>query len=434
MRKRIISWAAALLALFPRLCAAGSAGADPFDFLFLDAGARAVGMGGAYTALASDANALLYNPAGLAGVLRPEATFMHNQYLQGVGQEYVGVALRRGLGAALSFVRSGNVPRTTISNPDGTGLGSAGLTDLALSAGYGRRIGGPLALGAAGKMIHESIDGFSRTGFALDLGAAYAVRAAPGLRLGAALQNVGPDVRAQGGRERLPLNARLGCAYGFSVKGSESVVSLDVTKERSEGMLVAFGAEAVVAGQMPVRFGFSTRNSAGTGVTAGLGWRFSDASLDYAFVPFGDLGAAHRFSMTYRWGGSRRETAPAPGRFSSEFNAIPALPPTTPARTVPAGVSTRTPASPSPEPAAAPAPLPAQPAVVAQVLVFGLQRVQESAVRALLSVREGAVYPEEDRTKDVAALRASGLFSAAYIVAAHLTGDTVRVDVTLVEK
>jgi len=59
-----------ILSLAPaRPCLAGI-GAEPFDFIFLDAGARPAALGGAYTSLAMDANALLYNPAGLAGTLK----------------------------------------------------------------------------------------------------------------------------------------------------------------------------------------------------------------------------------------------------------------------------------------------------------------------------------------------------------------------------
>ena len=44
------------------------------SFTVLGAGARAAGMGGAFTALADDASAASFNPAGLALLLRPEAT------------------------------------------------------------------------------------------------------------------------------------------------------------------------------------------------------------------------------------------------------------------------------------------------------------------------------------------------------------------------
>ncbi|MBI5245511.1 MAG: hypothetical protein HY922_17755, partial [Elusimicrobia bacterium] len=77
MKARLL---ALVLLSWPRLSHA-AAGAEPFNFLFLDANARAVGMGGAYTALARDSNALLYNPAGLGLVDEHEATFMHNEHV-----------------------------------------------------------------------------------------------------------------------------------------------------------------------------------------------------------------------------------------------------------------------------------------------------------------------------------------------------------------
>ena len=85
-----------------------AAGASSLDFLNLDANARAVALGGAYTALASDANALLYNPAGLGGLKTHEATLMHNEYVQGLTQEYAGVATRQGFGGALNYLRFGD--------------------------------------------------------------------------------------------------------------------------------------------------------------------------------------------------------------------------------------------------------------------------------------------------------------------------------------
>lgn len=57
-------------------------------------GVRPLGMGGAFTAVVNDANAPLYNPAGLAQVTRPEASFMSSRLFTGlegvdVGQNYL---------------------------------------------------------------------------------------------------------------------------------------------------------------------------------------------------------------------------------------------------------------------------------------------------------------------------------------------------------
>jgi len=310
-----------------RPCAA-AAGAEPFDFLFLDANARAVGLGGAYTALARDSNALLYNPAGLGRVGRHEATFMHNSYFEGVSQEYLSFASRRGWGLAVNYLDYGDVPRTTISQPNET-LGKFSASDMAVSAGYGRAVlleG--LSLGGGFKFIREALGDASAQGYALDAGALYDVPGMSGLSLGLALQNIGPTVRFQRAKENLPLNLRLGGGYSFAFLEQKCSLSLDIMKERSQQALIAFGAETVVNGRMPVRLGFGTRNQAGPGISAGVGWLFERFALDYAFVPFGELGSAHRISATLLWGeeGPRRAASgPAEPRRPLVAEEPPAL-------------------------------------------------------------------------------------------------------------
>ncbi len=72
-------------------------GASPLHAAFKDSGwgVRPLGMGGAFTAVANDANGTLYNPAGLAQVSSREATFMSAKLFTGlegvdIGQNYLG--------------------------------------------------------------------------------------------------------------------------------------------------------------------------------------------------------------------------------------------------------------------------------------------------------------------------------------------------------
>lgn len=281
---------------------AQTAGEQPFAFLSLDADARAVGLGGAYSAAGRDVNALHYNPAGLGRLVHHEAVFMDNRYLEGVSQQYAAAASKRGWAVGVNHVGYGGMARTTISDPDGNS-GSFDASDLALSAGYGRTLFGRLSAGGAVKYIRESLDNVSAQGAAFDAGVLWESSWPKTFRMGLAFQNMGPAVRFQSEKEKLPYTFRFGLGQSFEAGKTRNTLLLDVIKERTSRTHLAVGGEAVILNRMAVRFGYAPRNEAGTGLTTGLGWRLGGFRVDYAFVPYGPLGTAHRFSLGYKWGG-----------------------------------------------------------------------------------------------------------------------------------
>ncbi|MDD5304131.1 MAG: PorV/PorQ family protein [Elusimicrobia bacterium] len=305
--------------------AGAAAGAESFDFLLFDPSARAAGLGGAYTALASDANALFYNPAGLGRIKAHEVTFMHNRYVEGLTQEYAGLATRQGWGLNVNRLDFGGISRTRVESPDG-GLGSAGLTDMALSGGYGRALSESLSVGAGAKFIRETLDGVSAGGFAVDAGVLAAVSSLPGLTLGAALLNAGPGVRFQSRRESLPLLGRAGAAFSFRTNKTENTAAFDATKARTDTVRVGIGVETIFEKLLALRLGFSDRGDAGLGLACGVGFLWKALAVDFAFVPFGDLGSVNRLSLTFRWGNEAKRDSPRAERRSSP--ADPEAPPT----------------------------------------------------------------------------------------------------------
>ncbi len=293
-----------LLAVFirPQMANADSAGATRFNFLALDTNARAVAMGGAYTALAADAGALHYNPAGLAKTVAPKAAFMHNQYFQDITQEYLGYASPKGWGADFNYLSFGDTRETTLSNPTGAGLGEVGLQDMAFGFGFGRNVGEGLFAGAGLKIVRESIAGISAGGFMLDGGLLWDVPGAEGLNLGLAVQNLGPDIKYHGGNEPLPLGVRAGAGYKLTLRGVKTILALDLQQNRGEDFGVRLGCELLLGGTVPLRLGYNTLTDDGFGLSAGTGYTFGNMAFDYAYAPFKDLGATHRLSVTYRWG------------------------------------------------------------------------------------------------------------------------------------
>lgn len=72
-----------ILMTFVFVCLAGLLAAQSVNrgaFNIMGAGARAMGMGGAFTAIADDATAASWNPAGLAQLTKPEASLVYDSY------------------------------------------------------------------------------------------------------------------------------------------------------------------------------------------------------------------------------------------------------------------------------------------------------------------------------------------------------------------
>ena len=103
--------AALLLAL---LLAAGSAsaksasmaGTSGAQFLKLGAGARAAGMSDAFTAIADDAFAAYYNPAGLARMDRPQLGGAHSAMFQSVSYQSLSFVVPFGRDVGREYVET----------------------------------------------------------------------------------------------------------------------------------------------------------------------------------------------------------------------------------------------------------------------------------------------------------------------------------------
>lgn len=189
--------AAAILLLFrPLEGASRYAG----DFLALGAGARALGLGSAYVAVADDATAGYWNPAGLSTLESRQAHLMHAERFAGlVNHDYLALAWPGRLfrGTALSLMRIGvdDIPFTRLQDP-GRPLGPDNrpvVVSLATSADYvlylsaGHCLGQQFAAGASLKAIYRTVGSFRAYGFGLDLGLRY--YPIPGFCLAAVLRD-----------------------------------------------------------------------------------------------------------------------------------------------------------------------------------------------------------------------------------------------------
>lgn len=274
-------------------------------FLKIGVDARSIAMGEASIAVIDDVNAIYWNPAGLNGMEGTQLSFTHAEWLQGVNYEYFSCGRNFGsLGVvafSLAYLSMGDMKLTKEDPLTGAYLegedSSFTATDTALCFGYANSFN-KLLWGINVKMIRQVIEKEKARAFAFDLGAIYFIRdriAAIGL----VVQNIGPKIKFISEGHNLPTNFKFGC--GFRLLNERLILALEVNKPIDNYVSGHIGGDFLLADFFSLRLGYKTTtiNELGvlSGLSAGFGFEWQKFGINYAFVPYGDLGSTHRISL-----------------------------------------------------------------------------------------------------------------------------------------
>ncbi len=290
-----------VLALGAASASAGEPGSAGFLFLRLGDGARASGMGEAFTAVADDATSIYWNPAGMANVQGVALNLTDSEWFQDIRLDQISVVNEMFGGAGgiqftgLNYGSMDRYGETPTITPDGT----FAPYDLAVSAGYAQDILPNVALGGTVKVIYEKIDFESATGWAVDLGVFHKSQI-KGLTLAASVLNLGPQTKFVTDKFYPPLQIRGGAAYRSDAPflRGHVIVAADAVFPNDGSAKVHFGGEYSYRSLVAVRAGYKA-NYDTQGATLGVGVNYHGWSFDYAFMPMDyDLGDVHRFSLS----------------------------------------------------------------------------------------------------------------------------------------
>jgi general stress protein YciG len=270
--------------------------------------ARAMAMGSTYVGVAEGSASLLWNPAGLGGLKATELALHHNSGLGDTVQEIgvFGMPLGRlgGFGASINYVNSGSFDsRDSIGNL----TGSYSASNIGASVGMGRECLPGLDLGASLKANQLSLADQGYSSVALDLGALW-TSPVPGLKAGLAYSNIGTSVAGRS----LASGLKVGASMSLDPNAENRVLLAASTEIQQAGVSrLQLGAEDTLFSMLALRAGYqlnlSNADLSGlTGLTAGFGFTLKQFLLDYAYLPFGELGASHRFSVTYEFGSGNK--------------------------------------------------------------------------------------------------------------------------------
>lgn len=203
MQIRTSGLAGAALALM--VCAALGAGQTKVgttagQFLGISVGPRAVAMGGAYVADATDATSMYWNPGAFQQAGKSQFVFSHMDWLVGTKFRWFGFMLNLGdqnaLGVHLTQLNYGEEDVTTVTSPNGTGERWS-AQDLAIGLSYCRRLTDRFSMGGTVKYVEQRIWNESATTFAFDLGLLF-VTGFNDMRLGVSMSNFGGDLKLDG--------------------------------------------------------------------------------------------------------------------------------------------------------------------------------------------------------------------------------------------
>ena len=316
------------------ICAAGAALADgtTSDPMTIGVGARPLGMGKAYVAVAEDGDAIFMNPAGLARSLNPKLTSMYASLMGDINYVVIGGVYPYGAKSAIGAGYIGSsLDGIPLTNSSGASIGTGrwGNNVMFLSYGtylseLGLNLGQDVLLGANLKYFSTSGSGGASgeangtgTGYDLDFGALYPVN--PYIMVGADLQNalpasMGKITYASGASDALQHTLKLGAKINLIGDENAAISSNDIRKLygaidydynfKSQPDVLHLGAEFWPTSNLALRAGLD-----GSDPTAGLGIRISGLEFNYAYHPYAGVNenTTHYFSIGYLGEAKKRE-------------------------------------------------------------------------------------------------------------------------------
>jgi len=275
--------------------------------LKIGVGARAAAMGDAYVAIADDATAVYWNPAGIARLSGQSVTINHTAWPADIlfdQAAYVfnvkwipgmlGVNVR-----ALTMSR--DLVRTTYL-PEGTG-DTFDAGEWAYGISYARSLTDKFSAGISANYVQTGLADVKGKSTTFDFGTLYDIGVL-GAKIGMSIQNIGSDMTFLNEKVKMPTFFRVGGSMSILQSGeSRLITSAEFTHPSDNSEKVNWGAEYAFHDYLFLRGGYKF-NYDTEGLTAGLGVKFpltlskaSVARLDYAYQDLKLLTAAHRVSV-----------------------------------------------------------------------------------------------------------------------------------------
>jgi len=260
-------------------------------------GTRVAGMGGAFVGVSDDATAGWWNPAGLSQISRPEGIFGYRRWITGFHNQF-GCFSYYSFGTGLLLSESQIESYDASNRLKGKYIASSTIGFFSYAYKFRKRMG----VGASVKFLYENLGPCVGTGVVLDIGLLSSF--SPFWRVGISVRDFGPGIYySEGGWFRPPISLRIGGSFSLS---DVFVIASDIDISENRRAYLSVGGEYKVD-VVKLRLGYHTGPQSietlgvMSGFSSGLGVEYRNIKIDYAFLPYGELGMTHWISIGFRF-------------------------------------------------------------------------------------------------------------------------------------
>lgn len=279
------------------------------QFLKIGIGARAVSMGSAFVAVADDATAVYWNPAGIARIDKNMASINHLAWLADINLTQATYVFHTGWfpGTIALNARSVYMPEEpirTVFHPEG-GVGSFDAGDLAVGLTYARSLTDKFSFGITANYLQSTLADYSADAVTFDFGTLYNT-GYRSLRIGMAIANIGSTMEWIEDNVKMPMTFRVGMSMNLYESGSHIfLMAGDFSHPPDNAERATWGSEYGFKEFLYLRGGYHFNYDLET-YSAGLGFKLaaslnSEARVDYAYTDMSEMPGVHRISVDFRF-------------------------------------------------------------------------------------------------------------------------------------
>ncbi len=300
-----------LFALFTASLYAGEPG---YQFLRVGVTARATALGDAFTVRQGDVSTVLYNPASIGLLEQRQASVSYMDHLLDIGSGYIGYAQPWAdygvFGSSVVYFNYGSFEGYDIY---ANKTSSFSAIDWSWNFFYANQYADQWTYGINFKYISSTIEDYSSTAIAMDLGMQYIYKPLM-IQAGVSMLNIGQVTKSFiRKKDDLPLSVQAGVSKRLEkapITVSAHLVDLNRTSSAGD-MLRRFSisAELNPRDRLFIRAGYNNQRhrelnlddkdfmSRIAGFSAGFGYSYDRYTFDYSFTSWG-IGSLNRFTFS----------------------------------------------------------------------------------------------------------------------------------------